>query len=61
MRVLTGYTKKELCEALGVTRPTLEKRLEDPLSFTISEIDKLENIGIDRDILIQEIHSAEKR
>ena len=41
-----GVKKQWIAEQLGVSRPTLDKRLSDNC-FTIDEIIKLKSIGID--------------
>ena len=48
-----GLTMEELAEKMGMTRPTLQGRLEQPKSMTIVEIEKLSEIlGIEGTVII---------
>lgn len=49
----SGYTMEELSDKLGMSRPTLQKRLQRPYSMTIEQADKIaEILSLSREVVI---------
>ena len=44
-RQLTNKAKKELADEMGITMPTLKKKLDEPRYLTIGEVEKLRRLG----------------
>jgi|TARA_R110002020_G_scaffold152238_1_gene329985 hypothetical protein len=42
-----NFKRYHVCTILGCTMPTLKTRIENPGSFTVDEVKKLENSGFD--------------
>tara|TARA_R110002167_G_scaffold169406_4_gene367363 strand:- start:263 stop:448 length:186 start_codon:yes stop_codon:yes gene_type:complete len=42
-----GFKKYKVCKILKCTMPTLASRLKNPGTFTVSEINKLQEIGFE--------------
>lgn len=37
--------KRDLAEQMGITMPTLKKKLDNPRHLTVGDIEKLRNLG----------------
>jgi transcriptional regulator with XRE-family HTH domain len=37
--------KRELADKMGITMPTLKKKLDNPIHLTVGDIEKLRNLG----------------
>lgn len=47
-----NFTRKVVCDRLGMTIPTLRSRVNSPGTFTLAEISKLQSIGFNLNRLI---------
>lgn len=47
-----NFKRKDVCQILDCTMPTLKARIDSPGTFNLNEISKLENVGFNLRVLL---------